>query len=67
WSPFGLIGPSTILPWLGDRIFMPMPFRQPVILSIGDLIVALGCFIFCNNPFRRTSRFSSHRRLGYRL
>ena len=67
WSPFSLISPTTVLPWLGDRIFMPMPFRQPVILSVGDLVITLGCFLFCNNPFRRTTVFSSRRRLGYRM
>lgn len=66
WSPFGLIGPTTSFPWLGDRLFMPMPFRQPVVLSVGDLIIALGCFLFCNDPFRRVTVFSSRRRFGYR-
>lgn len=67
WSPFGLIGPSTLLPWLGDRIFVPLPFRQPVILSIGDLVIAVGCFLFCNAPFGRTTRFSTRRGMGIRV
>lgn len=52
WIPYSEIGPSTPLAWLGDRIYMPLPFRGPIILSIGDLIIALGCFVFCNGPFR---------------
>lgn len=56
WTQFTLVGPTTRLPLLADRIFMPLPFREPVILSIGDLIIALGCFVFFNDvriAFRR--------------
>ncbi len=61
WSPFTLMDSSTRLTWLGDRIFMPLPFRHPVVLSVGDLIIAIGCFLFCNEPFRRSKKFSARR------
>lgn len=62
WLPFSLISPETRLAWLGDRIFFPLPFRQPVILSVGDLIIALGCFWFCNDPLHRATLFPRRRR-----
>jgi hypothetical protein len=61
WSPFSLMGPSTHLALLGDRILVPLPFRHPVVVSLGDLIIAFGCFLFCNDPFRRSTTFSMRR------
>ncbi len=61
WSPFTLMDSTTHLTWLGDRIFLPLPFRHPVVLSAGDLIIAAGCFLFCNDPFRRSTMFSTRR------
>ncbi len=46
WSTFAIMKPDTRLPFLGDRILMPMPFREPTILSLGDLVIALGIFLF---------------------
>lgn len=60
WSPYGLIDPATPLAWLGDRIFVPLPFHEPVIVSIGDLFVLIGLFLFFNaTPSRRRYRFTS--------
>src|SRR5207245_5735691 len=65
WSPYGLIGATTPLAWFADRIFIPLPLHEPVIVIIGDLLVALGCFLFFNNPFHRPRfRFTSDRRFG---
>lgn len=48
WSPFTLIGENTRLPFLGDVIYTPLPFREPVIVSVGDLVIAVGVFAFFN-------------------
>lgn len=64
WRPFALIGPATPMAWFGDRILVPLPWHQPVVVSIGDLFVALGCFFFFNNPFGARYRFSARRRYG---
>lgn len=51
WSPFGLIGEGTRLAFLGDVIFVPLPFRDPVIISVGDIVIVAGVFAFFN-PLR---------------
>jgi hypothetical protein len=48
WSPFGVAGPGTPLAFLGDVVFVPMPFREPTLVSIGDLVISLGVFAFVN-------------------
>ena len=62
WTPYAVIDSSTQFSWLCDRILMPLPFRGPVVVSAGDLVIAVGCFLFCNDPFRRTTIFSARRR-----
>jgi hypothetical protein len=63
WWPFVPIGSATRLAWLGDRIMVPLPFREPVVISVGDLVIALGCLIFFNYPAGRRSRHSQVRSL----
>ena len=63
WSPFGIAGPETLAPFLGDRILVPMPLRQPTIVSIGDLVIGAGAVCFINGvrlrpnkPHRKVTR-----------
>lgn len=48
WSTFTLRTPQTPLWFLGDVILLPMPFREPVIISIGDIAIALGLLRYFN-------------------
>jgi Family of unknown function (DUF5317) len=50
WSPFSLLEPGTPLAFLADRILIPMPFREPTVASVGDLVVVLGVLGFFNLP-----------------
>ena len=62
WSQFSVVGPGTPLPFLADRIYVPLPFREPVILSVGDFIIACGCILFFNDvplPWKRQSALSA--------
>lgn len=61
WSPFAIIDRSTRLSLLCDWILVPLPFRNPVVMSLGDMVIGVGCFLFCNAPFRRSTRFSTRR------
>lgn len=61
WLPYTIMEPSTHFSWLGDRIFIPLLFGHNVVMSVGDLIIGIGCFLFCNAPFRRSSMFSARR------
>jgi len=64
WSPFGVMDEGTRLRFLGDVIYTPMPFREPTILSVGDLVIVAGVFGFFN-PIR-TARTASGSRAGSR-
>lgn len=46
WSTFSVMGEETRLAFLGDWLPVPMPFRDPVILSPGDLLIAAGVVAF---------------------
>lgn len=46
WSTFALMRPDTPLSLLGDRISVPMPFKEPSILSVGDFVITVGIFLF---------------------
>lgn len=48
WSTFTLRTPQTPLWFLGDVILLPMPFREPVIISVGDIAIALGLLRYFN-------------------
>ncbi|MHB0976711.1 MAG: DUF5317 family protein [Candidatus Aquicultorales bacterium] len=37
---------STVAGFLGDWIALPPPYPQPAIVSPGDLVIALGIFLF---------------------
>ncbi|MBX5476531.1 MAG: DUF5317 domain-containing protein [Clostridia bacterium] len=41
-----LLTSSTRLWWLGDWLFVPPPFPRPTTFSIGDVLVAVGLFLF---------------------
>jgi len=61
WSQFSVVEPGTPLPFLADRIYVPLPFREPVILSVGDFIIAGGCLLFFNDiplPWKRQTPLS---------
>lgn len=48
WSPFKLMDANTSLPHLADVIFVPLPFRDPVVSSLGDFSIGLGEILFFN-------------------
>jgi|DewCreStandDraft_1066081.scaffolds.fasta_scaffold00172_9 hypothetical protein len=48
WSTFTLRTPQTPLWFLGDIILFPIPFREPVIISVGDIAIALGLLRYFN-------------------
>lgn len=56
WSQFTVGSAETRLPFLGDVLFVPLPFREPALASIGDVIIALGVVAFINRlrlPLRK--------------
>ncbi len=40
-----LMGDATVLGFLGDTLILPPPYPLPQVISIGDVIMALGLFI----------------------
>ncbi len=46
WSNFTIMGPETLLPFLGDTLLIGRPWPHPSVISIGDVIIALGAFWF---------------------
>ena len=53
WSPYSVTEPGAPLWLLSDIIYIPMPFRQPTVASVGDMIVMLGVIGFFNPIVRR--------------
>jgi hypothetical protein len=43
---YRLMDETTRLPWLGDRLPLPLPYLSPEVLSVGDLALAAGLFAF---------------------
>ncbi len=41
-----IITKNTILHFLGDIIVLPKPYPRPKVLSLGDLFMAVGVFVF---------------------
>jgi len=58
WSPFSLTEPGDPLWLLSDIIYIALPFREPTVASIGDLVIMLGVVGFFNPlaPRRAVSR-----------
>ena len=60
-----IIDGATKLPILGDIIKIPKPYPLPKMLSIGDIFLAVGIFLFLQkaminrNIFKRDSKFIS--------
>ncbi len=48
-----IVDGQTVLPLLGDIFFVPPPLPAPHVFSVGDLLIALGCFIFAQAVLRR--------------
>ncbi len=46
WSRHTLMRPGTPLALLGDWLLVPLPFRNPTIVSVGDLAIACGILLF---------------------
>lgn len=47
-----LIGPDTLLPWLGDIFVWPRPLPLANVFSIGDAIIAIGTVLFLVDAMR---------------
>jgi hypothetical protein len=41
-----LINDRTVLRFLGDIFVLPKPYPRPKIFSIGDVVMALGIFVY---------------------
>ena len=48
-----LIGPTTLLPWLGDIFVLPRPFPLANVFSLGDALIGLGGTLFIVRTMRR--------------
>ncbi|HUG47824.1 MAG TPA: DUF5317 domain-containing protein [Candidatus Limnocylindria bacterium] len=48
-----LIGPGTVLPWLGDIFLLPRPLPLANVFSVGDVLIGLGGAIFVVRCMRR--------------
>ena len=46
YSNVVLIGPETLLPFLGDVFVFPRPLPMATAFSIGDAVIALGAIVF---------------------
>jgi uncharacterized protein DUF5317 len=53
WSPFSVTEPGSLVWLLSDIIYIPMPFREPTVASVGDLVIALGVVAFFNPKTRK--------------
>jgi hypothetical protein len=47
-----LIGPETVLPFLGDVFVWPRPLPLANVFSIGDAIIAVGAVMFLVEAMR---------------
>ncbi len=62
WSSFTILTEDSRVPWLTDLHVVPVPFRRPLVLSVGDFIIAAGALFFFNQL-----RLPSLRRIAPRL
>ena len=46
WSNFTVIGAGTPLPFLADNILIGPPWPHPSVMSVGDIVIAIGVFWF---------------------
>ncbi|HSM32498.1 MAG TPA: DUF5317 domain-containing protein [Anaerolineae bacterium] len=53
YSNVVLIGPDTLLPFLGDVFVFPRPLPMATAFSVGDAIIALGAIVFLVTAMRR--------------
>ncbi|NPV70615.1 MAG: DUF5317 domain-containing protein [Firmicutes bacterium] len=51
-----LIHQQTRLWFFGDIFFVPPPFPTPNVFSVGDVLIALGAFIFAQRTLRAAKR-----------
>jgi hypothetical protein len=49
-----LIGPGTLLPFLGDIFAFPRPLPMATAFSIGDVAIALGAILFLVSAMRQS-------------
>jgi hypothetical protein len=49
-----LIGPHTLLPWLGDIFVLPRPVPFANVFSPGDVLIGLGGALFIVRTMRRS-------------
>jgi hypothetical protein len=47
-----LMGPDTVLPFLGDIFVWPQPLPMATVFSIGDAIIAIGAVVFLVSAMR---------------
>ena len=56
YSNVVLIGPDTLVPFLGDVFAFPRPLPMATAFSIGDAVIALGAIIFLVTAMRQPGR-----------
>jgi len=47
-----IVSGRTMVWFLGDVFFIPPPFPTPNVFSAGDVLIALGCFVFAQAALR---------------
>ena len=55
YSNVVLIGPDTLLPFLGDIFVFPRPLPMATAFSVGDALIALGAVVFLVSGMRQPS------------
>jgi Family of unknown function (DUF5317) len=50
-----LIGPDTLVPFLGDIFVWPRPLPLANVFSIGDAVIAVGAVLFLVEAMRKTT------------
>ena len=55
YSNVVLIGPDTLLPFLGDIFLFPKPLPMATAFSIGDAVIAVGALAFLISAMRQPS------------
>jgi hypothetical protein len=53
YSNVALIGPDTLVPFLGDIFVFPRPLPMATLFSIGDLVIAVGAVVLLVSSMRR--------------
>jgi len=51
-----LMRPGTVLPFLGDVLYLPQPFQRSPVFSAGDVVLAIGLFVLVQSAMSNVAR-----------